>query len=166
MPKPNNKISLQSESRDQFNKLIHLIDSLSIEDQKKAFPSGTLNRNIRDVISHIHHWNTMFLEWYKIGMSGEKPAMPAEGYSWKDLPELNKVIWKKYQKHSLAKSRKLFHQSFEDILKIVDKHSDEELYTKKKYAWTGSTSLGAYIASAIYSHNIWGYKIIKKAIKK
>lgn len=166
MPKPKNKESLQNGSREQFNRLIQLIDALSIDDQKKAFPQGTLNRNIRDVLSHVHHWNTMFLEWYKTGMSGVKPDMPAKGYAWKDLPELNKVIWKKYQKHSLAKSRKLLVQSFEDILKIVEKHSDEELYTKKKYAWTGSTSIGAYIASAIYSHNMWAYKLIKKATKK
>ncbi len=166
MPRPLNKKTLQKGSIDQFNKLIQLIDSLSIKDQKKEFPAGTLNRNIRDVLSHIHHWNIMFLEWYKIGMSGEKPMMPAEGYSWKELPELNKIIWKKYQKHSLIKSNKLLHQSFEEIIQIVHKHSDEELFTKKKYAWTGSTSLGAYITSAIYSHNIWGYKIIKKAIKK
>ena len=165
MPKPKTKSILIKESTIQFNDLMILVDSYSKEIQLKTFPDGTLNRNIKDVLTHIHHWNLMFLDWYKIGMTGEKPAMPAEGYKWKDLPELNKNIWAKYQKHELAKSKKLIKKSFEEILSIANKHSNSELFTKKKYGWTGSTSIGAYIASAIYSHNIWGIKLIKKSLK-
>ena len=36
---------------------------------------------------------------------------------------------------------------------------------KKKYKWTGSTSLGAYLVSATSSHYDWAYKLIKKCLK-
>jgi hypothetical protein len=44
---------------------------------------------------------------------------------------------------------------------IIEKHTDEELFTKKKYAWTGTTSLGSYLISATSSHYDWGLKTIK-----
>ena len=43
---------------------------------------------------------------------------------------------------------------------------DDELFEKKRYKWTGSTSLGAYLVSATSSHYDWAFKLIKKCLKK
>jgi hypothetical protein len=45
--------------------------------------------------------------------------------------------------------------------KFFEKYCKEELFTKKKYQWTGTTSLGAYLVSATSSHYDWGLKTIK-----
>ncbi|MDR1911573.1 MAG: ClbS/DfsB family four-helix bundle protein, partial [Helicobacteraceae bacterium] len=37
----------------------------------------------------------------------------------------------------------------------------DELFTKNKYEWTGTTSLGSYLISATSSHYDWGLKTIK-----
>ncbi|MEL6140134.1 MAG: ClbS/DfsB family four-helix bundle protein, partial [Bacteroidota bacterium] len=34
------------------------------------------------------------------------------------------------------------------------------------YAWTGTTSLGAYLISSTSSHYDWAYKLIKRCKKK
>lgn len=34
-----------------------------------------------------------------------------------------------------------------------------ELFTKRLYSWTGSTSLGAYLVSSTSSHYDWGKKV-------
>ena len=60
--------------------------SYTAAQQHQEFPEGTMNRNIRDVLAHLHHWHLLMLEWYRLGMTGEKPAMPATGYSWKMTP--------------------------------------------------------------------------------
>ena len=138
------------------------IDALSEEEQRAAFPKEYLNRNIGDVLAHLHHWHLMFLEWYKVGMTGKKPDMPARGHTWKTLPELNREIWKKYKDTGLEQARKMLETSFRSVQKIIEKHSEEELFTKKKYGWTGSTSLAAYLISTTSSHYDWGYKLIKK----
>jgi hypothetical protein len=44
---------------------------------------------------------------------------------------------------------------------LIEKHTDDELFTKKKYPWTGTTSLGAFLISATSSHYDWGLKTIK-----
>lgn len=90
--------------------------------------------------------------------------MPAKGYTWKTLPDLNREIWKKYQDLNLQKAKEMLETSFNSVQKIIQKHSHEDLFTKKQYPWTGSTSLGAYLISATSSHYDWAYKLIKKCI--
>ncbi|MBT8195930.1 MAG: ClbS/DfsB family four-helix bundle protein [Bacteroidia bacterium] len=165
MPRPKTKAELLDLSLENLNKLNELIDSFSDKEQNKDFPKGTMNRNIRDVLAHLHHWHLLMLEWYKIGMAGKKPAMPAEGYSWKTLPDFNKEVWKKYNKSKLIAVRKDFNSSFKKVQKLIQKHTDKELFEKKKYQWTGTTSLGAYLISSTSSHYDWAYKLIKKAKK-
>lgn len=165
MARPKNKNELIQLSQENFKKLNEYIDSFSDEDKNKEFPSGTLNRNIRDVLAHLHHWHLMMIEWYKVGMRGEKPEMPAKGYTWKTTPDLNRKICEQYKETNLKEVRKMLQKSFTEIQKIIQKHTDEELFEKKKFKWTGSTSLGAYLISASSSHYEWALKLIKKCLK-
>jgi len=144
---------------------LDLIAAMDRAEQDKEFPAGTMNRNIRDVLMHLHHWHLMMLAWYKTGMSGVKPEMPAKGYSWKTTPELNRWIWEKYQETSLETALESLKSSYSDIRTLIEKHSNEELFEKKRYQWTGTTSLGAYFVSATSSHYDWAFKLIKKAKK-
>lgn len=165
MPRPKTKDELIQLSNENFNRLNDYVDSFSTEDQLKEFPKGTMNRNISDVLAHLHHWHLMMMEWYTVGMKGEKPEMPAKGYTWKTTPELNRVIWEKYKDTDLKEARKLLTQSFKQLQKIITQHSNDELFEKKRYKWTGTTSLGSYLVSATSSHYDWAYKLIKKAKK-
>ncbi|MDN3203340.1 ClbS/DfsB family four-helix bundle protein [Algoriphagus sediminis] len=152
-------------SEENFKKLKKLVDSLSPEEQKMEFKTNTLNRNIRDVLAHLHHWHLMVMDWYEVGMRGEKPSIPAKGYTWKTLPEFNKWINDKYTQTDLEKVKKMLDRSFGQVRNIIDSHSNEELFEKKRYNWTGSTSLGAYLISATSSHYDWAIKLIKRGIK-
>lgn len=165
MPRPKNKEELIELSNSNFKLLNNFINSFSEEEQLKEFPKGTMNRNIRDVLAHLHHWHLMMLDWYKVGMKGEKPEMPAKGYTWKTTPALNKAIWEMYLKTDLKEVKKMLDKSFNNLQKVISRHSNEELFEKKRYKWTGSTSLGSYLVSATSSHYDWAYKLIKKAKK-
>jgi len=164
MPKPDSKKTLLSTSQENYDRLMNYIDQFNQEDYLKEFPKKYLNRNMRDVVAHMHHWHLLFLGWYKEGMKGNKPAMPAEGYTWKKIGELNKEVQKKYSTMPFKEVRKLFMKSHAKVYAIIEKHSDKELFTKKKYFWTGSTSLGAYLISNCSSHYEWGRKLIKKGL--
>jgi hypothetical protein len=165
MPRPKNKTELISLSNSNYQKLLDFIDQFSTEEQITNFPEGTMNRNIRDILAHLHHWHLMMSDWYQIGMLGKKPMMPAKGYTWKTVPELNKKIWEMYQRQGLNEVKKLLQGSFDDLQIIIEQHTDEELFEKKRYKWTGSTSLGAYLVSATSSHYDWAFKLIKKSKK-
>jgi hypothetical protein len=165
MSRPTNKKELLELSQKNLNMLNDYVDSLSGADKNKEFLKGTMNRNIRDVLTHLHHWHVMMIDWYTAGMKGEKPDIPAKGYTWKTLPDLNRKIREDYRTTDLVKARKMLSKSFADIQKIIQRHSNDELFKKKKYHWTGTTSLGAYLVSATSSHYDWALKLIKKAKK-
>lgn len=166
MSRPKTKRELLGLSRENYQKLIGFIDSFSEDEVHAEFPEGTLNRNIRDVLAHLYHWHLMFLNWYNEGMAGKKPDMPAKGYFWKDTPALNREIWKMYRDKDLDEVRRLLDGSHTKVRKIIEKHTDAELFEKKRYKWTGSTSLGVYLVGATSSHYDWAYKLIKKCKKK
>jgi len=166
MPRPKNKPELLELSKKNFERLLDFINEMDMSEQTRAFPPGAMNRNIRDVLMHLHHWHLMVQDWYRVGMSGEKPDIPAKGYTWKTTPELNRWIWEKYLQTSLEAAKESFQQSYQQIRALIEKHTDEELFTKKKYKWTGTTSLGAYFVSVSSSHYDWAFKLIKKAKKQ
>lgn len=162
MSKPTTKEELLYQSQNTFDKLLNYINNLTLEEQEKEFPLGSLNRNIRDLLAHLHHWHLMMLEWYKVGMEGNKPAMPANGYTWKEIPQLNIQIQRQYSSVPLNEVKHLLGKSYNHVQQLILAHTDEELFTKKYYTWTGSTSLGAYLISATSSH----YSTILKLLKK
>jgi len=168
MPRPINKKDLLELSEINFNKLLNLINELPEEIKNKTFIKNELNerdKTISDIITHLHEWHLMMQNWYKIGMSGKKPSIPAEDVTWQKLPVLNHRIWEKYKGTELKKAIALLKKSHKDVMGLVEKHTEEELFTKKKYEWTGTTSLGAYFISSLSSHYDWGIKTIKP-IKK
>jgi hypothetical protein len=165
MPRPKNKAELLYTSKINFRKLLQLVNSFTPLEQKAEFPKGTLNRNSKDVLAHLHHWHTLLLGWYNNAKEGKKPDMPAKGYTWKTLPEFNKQINIQYQSTSFNQALKLLNESYLEVQKLIEAHTEEELFEKKRYSWTGSTSIAAYIISATSSHYDWAYKFIRKATK-
>jgi hypothetical protein len=45
---------------------------------------------------------------------------------------------------------------------LVERHEEADLFTKKRYAWTGSTSLGSYAVSCTSSHYTWASDLIRR----
>ncbi len=165
MPRPKSKKELLDLSQTNYFKLIDFVDSFSEVERITEFPKGYLNRNSTDVLAHLHQWHLMFMNWYAMGMNGKKPNIPSKGYTWKTSPELNRKIQEKYRGSDYKDVKKLLDTSYGEIRKLIEKHTDNELFEKKKYKWTGTTSLGAYLISATSSHYDWAYKLIKKATK-
>ena len=166
MPRPKTKSELLEHSQSQFQRLWDYVHAFSPVEQEQTFPPGTLNRNIRDVLAHLYHWHLMMLRWYKEGMQGKQPDMPANGYTWRTIPDLNRAIWVTYKETPLPQILTLVQASHERVYALINRHTEEELFEKKRYPWTGSTSLGAYLISATSSHYEWAYKLIQKAKKE
>ena len=151
MGRPTNKKELLELAEINFNKLLEFISALPDECKTKTYKNNELNERdttISDVICHLHEWHLMMINWYKVGMAGKKPSIPAEGYTFQTLPALNRKIWEKYEGTDLKKAIAMFKKSYKDVITLIEKHNDDELFTKKKYHWTGTTSLGSYFISA------------------
>jgi hypothetical protein len=77
---------------------------------------------------------------------------------------MNVELWKKYQAlgTSLDQARAMFEKSHADVIELIEGFTDEELFTKKHFPWTGTTSLGSYAVSATASHYDWAMKKLKE----
>lgn len=162
MARPEDKESLLALSAENFTKLMAMIENMPVEMKEGSFPFNDRDKNVRDVLGHLHDWHLMFFDWYKDGMAGVKPTMPKSGYTWKTLPALNQQIWESYQMMSLEESQSLLIKSHKRVMELIESHSDYELFTKKYYKWTNTTSLGAYFISATSSHYDWAFKKLSK----
>jgi hypothetical protein len=168
MPRPTNKKELLELAEINLDKLFNLIESLSDEMKNRSYENNELNdrdKTIADIICHLYEWHVMMENWYSIGMSGKKPAIPAEGFTWLTLPALNRQIYEQYKGTELKKAIEMLKKSHQSMIALIEKHSNDELFTKKMYPWTGTTSLGAYFISATSSHYDWALKTIK-VVKK
>jgi hypothetical protein len=161
MPRPTSKKELVELAGLNFSKLLEFIDALPGAVKNGTYELNERDKTVADVLCHLHEWHLMMGNWYKVGMSGKKPAIPAEDVTWQNLPVLNHRIYEKYKGTELKTAVDLFKKSHKNIMALIDKHNDDELFSKKKYPWTGTTSLGSYFISSTSSHYDWGLKTIK-----
>jgi hypothetical protein len=164
MPRPTNKTELLELAEINLNKLLDFIEALPDEMKNRYYENDELNdrdKTIADIICHLYEWHQLLLNWVNANRKGKEiPFLPAP-YNWKTYPEMNVELWKKHQHTSLADAKKMFAKSHKDVMTLIETFSDDELFTKKAFSWTGTTSLGAYFVSATSSHYDWALMTIK-----
>ena len=79
---------------------------------------------------------------------------------------MNVEIWKRHQNTLLITAKQLLQDSHQKVMSMADKFTNEELFTKKYFPWTGTTDLGSYFVSTTASHYDWAIKKIKLHCKK
>lgn len=166
MSRATTKPDLIEAANNQLGKLWTLINTMSKEEQSATFVFEDRDKNLRDVLVHLYEWHKMVERWHKEGtLEGGQPEVPGKGFTWKTLPALNQKIWEKHQAVSLAAAKTLLEQSHAMILSLIERHTNDELFSKGVYKWTKSTTLGAYFVSCTASHYDWAMKKIKLHIK-
>jgi hypothetical protein len=175
MPRPTTKAELLVAANAQFDKLFALIDAMPEGEQTAAFcfdadkagkeAHWKRDKNIRDVLIHLYEWHQLLLTWVGANQNGvNKPFLP-EPYTWKSYGDMNVGFWEKHQSTSYERSREMLKESHNAVLSLIGGFSDEELFEKKHFPWTGTTNLGSYCVSATSSHYDWAIKKIKTQIK-
>ena len=160
MPRPKNRTELLEQMEAGFTALLAEVDRL---------PAGTLltpgacgDWSVKDILAHLDEWHEMFLGWEREGAAGNKPDMPAPGFGWKDTPALNEQIWKKTRDDEYHAVVTRLRDSYRRVRDIAAGYTNDALFTKRRYRWTGSTSVGSYAVSATSSHYNWAFKLIRK----
>ena len=172
MARAKTKEELLGASSAQFDKLWSLIDGLSKEEQL-----GTIelegkeahwqrDKNIRDILVHLYEWHMLLVNWVVSNKKGIERPFLREPYNWKTYGDMNKDFWSEHQQTSYEDAVKLFKKSHAEVTKLVEGLSEDELFTKGAFAWTGSSTLGQYCTSATASHYDWAIKKIKKYKKE
>jgi hypothetical protein len=120
---------------------------------------------VNDLVAHLAEWQRMFLGWYREGLEGVKPRIPAPGYKYREIPKLNRAIWAKYRTSAVAEVQKDFESSYREILDLVDKLPPASLLKPGKFAWTGQNPLTTYLGANTASHYRFATKVLRRWLR-
>ena len=121
--------------------------------------------NIRDLLAHLTEWEQMFLTWFRAGLEGGHPEMPAKGYKWNQTPNLNRAIWERYRQKPVEEVLADFETSFQEIFSLAQELSPQELLTAGHFTWTGKNPLTTYLGANTTSHYRTATKILRRWLK-
>ena len=166
MPRPTTKADLIQAANDQFAKLWTLIGEMSDEEKRADIVPNERDKNVRDILVHLYEWHCLLLNWIRSNTNGNPaPFLPAP-YNWKTYPQMNVVFWEKHQSTSYTDAETMLNKTHKEVMALIETFSNEDLFSKGAFDWTGMTTLGSYCVSATSSHYDWAFKDIKKALKK
>ena len=175
MPRPRNKEDLILAANTNYEKLLTMIESRTEDeksicydfsgDEKKKEAHWKRDKNVRDILIHLHEWHNLMLEWVTNNKAGVRKLFLMEGYNWKSYGEMNIVFWKRNQTVSLDMALQKLKKSHNEIINMIQSMSNDELFQKNVYEWVGGSTIGSYFISVTSSHYDWAIKKIKAHIK-
>ena len=129
---------------------------------KKKEAHWKRDKNIRDVLIHLHEWHNLLLNWVDSNQAGIEKQFLIDGYNWRTYGAMNVAFWEKHQGTSFENSLKLLEDSHLKVMTLAETFSNDDLFSKGVYTWVGGSTLGSYFVSATSSHYDWAIKKIRK----
>jgi hypothetical protein len=163
MSRPRTKAELLDRSAADYARLMASVVEIPQERRTSAsaYPRGSL----KDMLAHLDAWHELLLEWERVGRTGLVPPIPAEGYTWKTLPDFNLTIHDAHADDPWDDVVARLDDSHARVHEVIASYDADELFEKKRYRWTGSTSVGSYAVSATTSHYEWAMKLLRQSTK-
>lgn len=123
--------------------------------------------SVKDILAHLVEWQAMNLGWYAAGLRGEKVAMPAPGFTLRDLPRLNQMIYRKHHRRSLQAVIDDYQVHHERVVELIKSLPDIDLITLGRFSWTGpSWTLSDYLRASTAAHYLWARTRIRRWWRK
>jgi hypothetical protein len=157
------KLELLEAAEREFGRLWKAVESVPEADRELA--GACEEWSVKDLLAHLYAWHEMAIGWEREGSAGEQPAVPAEGYTFAETPALNQAIFERTQHDDWDDVVARLRMTHAAMLAVIDSYDDPDLFTKQRYAWTRSTSVGVYMVSATSSRYAWASKLIRKWAK-
>ncbi len=161
MSRPASRTELLARTTGDFDQLMDAVGAVPPE--RRLGPSDYPRGSVKDMLAHLDAWHRMFLQWERVGRTGEVAEMPAPGYSWRTTPALNMEIHAGHLDDPWEEVVERLRESHSKVRVVIESYSDDELFEKKRHRWTGSTSVGSYAVSATTSHYDWALKHLRKS---
>jgi nicotinamidase-related amidase len=160
MPKPTNKQELLDEAEKEYGALKKQVAEFTPEEMVRPGVIGVWS--IKDILAYLLEWQRMYMGWYEAGLRGEKPATPAKGYNWSELPALNQDIYERYKDAKLDNVRNQLETSHKHLLDVAGSLSEDELFTPGRHKWTGISTLASYVDANTGAHYCWAQTGIRR----
>ena len=144
----------------EYARLEELLADLTPEQMVR--PGVCSKWSVKDILAHLNEWHLMALDWYAIGLTGTRAAIPA----MKDIRPLNRKIYEKHKDRTLKQVRSSFEDSHRKMLKLIESLSEKQLLTPGYFPWMRKNAVITYLSPNMASHYRWAMGHIRKWKKR
>ena len=135
-------------------------------DPKKCGVRWQNDRCLRDLLIHFREWQLLMSTFVKNIREGHPKDYLPDEYR-KNYHEMDKMLIEKHHSTTLEESKALLQQSHEEMIRLAESFTEEELFSKGYYKVTYTTSMAAYFLSvAPYGQAVKILKTHQKSMKK
>ncbi len=163
MNRPATKVQLLEGIRVECQRLEDSLKGLAAADMVRSPRPGAWS--VKDILAHVSAWEDTFVGWYQAGLKGGKVGKPDFRQAGV-LAEVNRGIYEANKNRSLEDVLAGFKNSYECILALVASIPEEDIFTRGKFAWTGTQKLVSYITSNTSSHYPMHLRMIEALKRK
>lgn len=176
MARPTTRSALLDAAEQQFAKLAVLVEAMTeiepnpaLDDTPSPAKKGAhweRDKSLRDVLIHLYEWHQLLITWVEANQHGQpRPFLPAP-YNWRNYAEMNNELWRMHQTTSCSQAWRLLQTSHGLVIGMAKGFTDEELFEKSHFAWTGTPALGSYFVSSTSSHYEWALKKLRRTARR
>ena len=170
MAKPTTKQELLAAMQDGYAKLKEQMAKMSQEeisapfdfasDPKKCGVRWQYDRCLRDLLIHLHEWQVLMRVFVQNIHDGHQRDYLPDEYR-KNYHEMDKMLVEKHQKTPLEEASRLLDGTHDEMLRLAESFTEEELFTMGFYKCTYTTSMAAYFESVTTSPYSQSVKLLK-----
>ena len=170
MANPSTKQELLVAIADGYAKLCEQIGKMSeaeaaatfdfAADPKKCGVRWQYDRCLRDLLIHLHEWQVLMRDFVQ-NIREEHPRDYLPDEYRRNYHEMDKMLVEKHQQTPLEEAKRLLRQTHEEMLRLAESFTEEELFTKGYYKNTYTTSMAAYFVSVTTSPYGQAVKLLK-----
>ena len=178
MATPTTKQELLAAMSDSFSKLNEQIGKMTAaqleapfqfaSDPKKCGARWIYDKCARDLLIHLYEWQVLMRDFVNNIRNGQQRDYLPDEYR-KNYHEMDKMLVEKHQSTTLEEAKRLLQETHEEMLRLAESFTEEELFTKGYYKNTYTTDMAAYFVSVTSSPYGQAVKLLKthqKNLKK
>ena len=163
MAQPRTKALLLADAEKERDALLAMLGGLS---RDQLLWPGAYGWSAKDHVAHLAEWELLFFGWYDAGARGEDPPVPAPGYTWATIHELNAAIYARHGDDQLEHVLAEWRESSRRFMTLAGHIPEADLFTPGRYSWTGRGTLASFVFECGSNHYRWSGAEIRRGLKR
>ncbi|KEH97130.1 ClbS/DfsB family four-helix bundle protein [Clostridium massiliodielmoense] len=125
-----------------------------------------VDRTPTQMIAYQLGWMNLILDWENQEQQGTIVITPTLDYKWNNLGGLYDSFYKQYEEYTLKELCTMFIKAEEQIIELINKYTDIELFQQGGRKWSSSTPSNWPIWKWIHINTVAPFKSFRTKIRK
>jgi len=124
-----------------------------VDDELLVIPGVCGEWSIKDILSHLSHWEAELVKLLWQVKQGQKPSTAQIEYFGK-VDEINAIWWRETQARALDKVLDDFHGVRNQTIARVEEFAENDLMNPNRYFWAKGKPLAVWIENDSFGHEL------------